>query len=329
MSLMELQPWDYGSKWDRIVAIGDVHGDLDGLLRILIGSRVIDGTGAWVTRSTLVVLVGDLNDRGSDSTSVVSFVMRLQQEAEANGGRVESLIGNHELLAAKGDYSYTRAVEVLALEEFCYDQRMGLNAFYRGASPYAVWIRNRPAIVRAGDCLFVHAGLVDSSRECHPDWVNATVASWVASFQGVADEPAQETFWLVEGDGNGPLWTTGLAVEAARPRHSGASVEAIGRVLDTWGARHLVVGHTPTRSIDYLIAYPHPTYGEAVAVIDTGISRWFGGRLSALEIQGGSFAPRYFERGLEELPLTRHIRRVSEEERGEVSRRNRKTHSST
>ena len=111
MNPMELQPWDYGSNWDRIVAIGDVHGDLDALLRILIGSQVFDGTAAWMAPSTLVVLIGDLNDRGPDSTSVVSFVMRLQQEAEANGGRVESLIGNHELLAAKGDYSSTPAIE--------------------------------------------------------------------------------------------------------------------------------------------------------------------------------------------------------------------------
>ena len=129
--------WNYGSKWDRIVAIGDIHGDLDGLLRILIGTKVLDKAGYWIAASTLVVLMGDLNDRGPDSIAVISFVMRLQQEAEAKGGRVESLLGNHELLAAKGDYSYARAVEVLAMEEFRFYQRAGLDAFYRGASPYA------------------------------------------------------------------------------------------------------------------------------------------------------------------------------------------------
>lgn len=325
MSLTGLQSWDYGSHWNRIVAIGDVHGDLDGLLRILIGLRVLDGDGTWIAPSTLVLLVGDLNDRGPDSTSVVSFMIRLQQDAIVNGGRVESLLGNHELLAARGDYSYARAVEVLAMEEFRFDQRMGLNAFYRGTSRYAAWIKSRPVIVKAGDCLFMHAGFGNWLREHHPDWVNSTVASWVAGFQGVADMPDSGTRWLVDGEDNGPLWTFTFAVDAAVHQHTRSSGQTITAVLDSWEAKHLVVGHTPTRNIDYSIAYPHPAYGEAVAVIDTGISRWFSGRLSALEIQNESLTPLYFERGLEDLALTQRIRKASKEEMIDEFVRSRRT----
>jgi hypothetical protein len=325
----KLESWDYGCVWDRIVAIGDLHGDLDALLRILIGLDVVNGDGGWMAPATFVAILGDLNDRGPDSASVVSFVMKLQQDAKTNRGKVESLLGNHELMAAQGDYCYTRAVEVLALEEFRFDQRMGLHAFYRGESPYAVWIRNRPTIIKAADCLFVHAGVGDWSREYDPEWVNSTVASWVASFQGVADEPDEGTFWLVEESGKGPLWTTGLKLGAAATQRSALPVQTVAAVLDFWGARHLVVGHTPTRTIDYAISYPHPTYGDAVAIIDTGISRWFGGRLSALEIRNGSLTPRYFERGLEELPLTKRIRKLCQEERVEISINNRRTSSTT
>jgi len=315
--------WNYGSKWDRIIAIGDIHGDLDGLLRIMIGIGVMDEAGSWIASSTLVVLIGDLNDRGPDSIAVISFVMELQQDAEANGGRVESLLGNHELLAAKGDYSYARAVEVLAMEEFRFDQRVGLDAFYRGASPYAAWIRSRPTIIKASDCVFVHAGLGDWARECRPEWVNATVAAWVANFQGVTDEPGEETFWLVKGDGEGPLWTTAFATDTSKSERDGFSKEGLAAVLDTWGARLVVAGHCPTRDIDYRICHPHPFYGDAVAVIDTGISRWIGGRLSAVELRNGSLTDHYFERGLEELPLTKRIRTRCEEERAELSKQNR------
>ena len=65
----------------RIVAIGDIHGDLDALLRILIGVRVIDADGEWCGESAHLILMGDLNDRGPDSADVMVFVMRLEQEA--------------------------------------------------------------------------------------------------------------------------------------------------------------------------------------------------------------------------------------------------------
>ena len=56
-----------------------------------------------------------MNDRGPDSVAVMSLVMDLEAQAMVNNGRVHSLLGNHEILAAKGDYSYVRATDVLAL----------------------------------------------------------------------------------------------------------------------------------------------------------------------------------------------------------------------
>ena len=48
----------------RIVAIGDIHGDLEGLFSILLNSNIIDITGRWIAIDTYLVQTGDIFDKG-------------------------------------------------------------------------------------------------------------------------------------------------------------------------------------------------------------------------------------------------------------------------
>lgn len=69
----------------KIFAIGDIHGCLSRLERII--SRIdIDGT------EDTLVFIGDYIDRGPDSRGVVDFVLDLKKEIRA----VMCLKGNHE-----------------------------------------------------------------------------------------------------------------------------------------------------------------------------------------------------------------------------------------
>jgi serine/threonine protein phosphatase 1 len=70
----------------RTFAIGDVHGDLDGLERVF--SKLPPREA-----SDTIVFVGDYLDRGPKSAQVVQFV---RKEAEAGPARVVALRGNHE-----------------------------------------------------------------------------------------------------------------------------------------------------------------------------------------------------------------------------------------
>jgi hypothetical protein len=306
----------------RIVAVGDIHGDLDALLRILLGMRIIDRDGAWCGQSTHLILIGDLNDRGPDSADVMAFTMHLEPAADIHGGRVDTLLGNHEILAAEGDYRYARASEVLALEAFRYGHLHGLHAFHRGQSPYARWLRRRPTIIQVASTVFVHAGLGEWALERDADFVNATVSAWVAHLQGVAEEPDPATVWLIEQTGESPLWSHRFRV-ATQPEDGEVSFRrTMADVLELWGAKRMVVGHRPTHAIDYQMAFPHPFFGDSVVSIDTGISRYFDGRLSAMEIIDDRLVPHYFERGEEELELTRRLRREYALERQNLTDRN-------
>lgn len=88
---------------ERIYVIGDVHGQFEKLARLLRDTKLVGNTLSWTGGSAILWFMGDFFDRGPDGIEVVDMVMRLQSEATAAGGRVESLLGNHEvvLLAAR------------------------------------------------------------------------------------------------------------------------------------------------------------------------------------------------------------------------------------
>jgi hypothetical protein len=82
----------------RVVAVGDVHGSIDGLTSILTETGLIDEQNRWAGGNAVLVQTGDLLDRGVAVREVMDLLMRLQQEAPATGGRVIVLLGNHETM---------------------------------------------------------------------------------------------------------------------------------------------------------------------------------------------------------------------------------------
>ena len=74
----------------RIVALGDLHGDLDAARAALRLAGAIDGTDRWVGGDLVVVQTGDQLDRGDQEQAVLELLERLQDEALAAGGRCMS-----------------------------------------------------------------------------------------------------------------------------------------------------------------------------------------------------------------------------------------------
>jgi serine/threonine protein phosphatase 1 len=70
----------------RTFAIGDIHGDLDALFKLLSCLPTLD-------RSDTVVFVGDYLDRGPKSAQVIDYVRKLPKQTPA---KIVTLRGNHE-----------------------------------------------------------------------------------------------------------------------------------------------------------------------------------------------------------------------------------------
>jgi hypothetical protein len=87
----------------RVVAIGDIHGDVDAFRGILEHAGIVDAAGRWIARNTTLVQLGDLTDRGPKVRAVMDLLIDLEEQATAAGGRVEVLLGNHEALNLAGE----------------------------------------------------------------------------------------------------------------------------------------------------------------------------------------------------------------------------------
>lgn len=88
---------------ERVVAVGDVHGDHDALVRLLARAGLLDMGRRWVGGRTVLVQTGDYLDRGAQVREVLDLLMGLQSQAAAAGGQVVVLLGNHEAMNLVGE----------------------------------------------------------------------------------------------------------------------------------------------------------------------------------------------------------------------------------
>ncbi len=83
---------------ERIVAVGDLHGDFNNFVRILRFNNIIDDKNNWAAGKTHLVQIGDVMDRGDHAKRIFDLLENLEIQAEEAGGKVHFLIGNHEEL---------------------------------------------------------------------------------------------------------------------------------------------------------------------------------------------------------------------------------------
>jgi hypothetical protein len=308
---------------ERIVAVGDLHGDFQAWQTIARAAGLIDATGHWAGGKTTLVQLGDILDRQPDSLQIVRSLQQLQAEAPRAGGKVVVVLGNHEAMNLLGDFRYTTAGEYAAFtddrsparrEQLYLANRKQLEAANPKVPPSQVrdqfmaqhqlgwiehkqawsssgelgrWATRNPAVVKIDGTLFVHGGLTAEYSKLSLDEINSRVATAMAR----ADDGPSTILY----DPLGPLWYRGLVTrdpdaEEVRAKEGPQAVhlppdQELASVLAAYGAQRLVIGHTPDpNGIEIL-------YGGRLARIDTGISRAYGGPLTWLEIVGGTMTP--------------------------------------
>ncbi len=87
----------------RVVAVGDIHGSLEGLTAILKAAGLTGADGKWAGGRAQFIQTGDYMDRGDRTRAVLDLLMALEPQAKAAGGRAFALLGNHEVMNLIGD----------------------------------------------------------------------------------------------------------------------------------------------------------------------------------------------------------------------------------
>ncbi len=277
-----------GSSWSikvsgRVVAIGDLHGDLAAALQALELAGAIDRRGAWVGGDLTVVQTGDQLDRGDDERKILDLFLRLEGEARAAGGQLIVLNGNHEVMNVAGDFRYVtpggfaefegvEAGQGATLPEMVPPFARARAAAFWPGGPYAQQLASRRVIAKVGDDLFAHGGV----REAHLDYgierVNRETAQWMNG-RGPAPDVLQSE--------QGPIWTRIYSEPQPQPQ----ACQELSRVLKRTETKRLIVGHTVQR--DGITS----ACDGRVYRIDVGLASYYGGeRIQVLELAPG--APR-------------------------------------
>jgi hypothetical protein len=282
---------------DRIIAIGDIHGDFDALVKSLLKSGVVNNRGDWTGGSTVVVQLGDVLDRGGRSSGVDStngleevqvlyYLYQLNRKAKDAGGAVISLIGNHELMNMLGDFRYASSSHIGGLG--------GVEARKNLLRPGGRLARkiacNSLGIVKIGDWVFVHGGLLpehiqslvddptqktDIAKQTF-DKINQLVRGVLQGSVSLNSISPEEEDILFGRDGI--FWTRKYSKGIPSSNNCELAYQTMSMLQMNQQTGGIVIGHTPQPNINSQCK-------NRVWRVDTGMSEAFGGRYSTERIE--------------------------------------------
>ncbi len=262
----------------RVVAIGDLHGDLKVAKRAFVLAGATNDKDQWVGGQLVVVQTGDILDRGDDDRELLNFLDQQESAAKLAGGHVYRLNGNHEVMNVQGDFRYVseQGFKAFANEpstgrpdaaERPAEQRGRAEAFLPGGR-MARKLSVYPIVWIVGDSVFAHGGVLPKHLRYGLDEMNSEVGAWM---RGEGPLPKK-----LQGDST-PFWIRDYGEQVGD--EVCAKLDTVLNVLKT---KRLVVGHTPQKGGISFGCNQH------LARIDVGLSAYYGHNpTEVLEIADG------------------------------------------
>jgi len=264
----------------RLVAIGDLHGDLEAARTALQLANAMDGADRWIGGDLVVVQLGDILDRGDDAMEILDLLDDLGEQARATGGDVHLLNGNHELMNVKLDMRYVSVggyIDFLPGAERDPDTATAQDVVdgvgerilaIRPGGAMALRFAQRNVITIVGDSVFVHGGVLPHIVDYGVERLNQETRQWI---RGDVQCPPEI---LLAGDG--PVWSR---------HYSNQPDEEDCRLLEVTlqrlGAQRMVVGHTVQKD-----GISSACDGR-VWRIDVGMADHYGGEAAVLDLSHG------------------------------------------
>lgn len=234
-------------KAERIVAIGDLHGDFDATKNALKKAGAIDSSNHWIGGKLVVVQTGDQLDRGNDEKEIVDLFESISIEAKKTGGFVHVLNGNHEVMNVAEDFRYVTEEGFTDFEHIPNldlsnpmvkkhpeHERARTAALIPGGI-YAKIFAKRNTIVIVGDILFVHGGILPKYSDYGIEKINQEVRDWMNGELKTIPTPITAE--------DGPIWNRDYSdSDNKRPNQNDCSM--LDQVLSKTKTKYMVVGHT-------------------------------------------------------------------------------------
>jgi hypothetical protein len=250
--------------------MSDAHGDYAALTKLLAGGKIIAAVPAtpsavvWSAGTAVLVVVGDLIDKGPDAPDIIRMLEALRVSAKSAGGRVVVTMGNHEA-EFLADPLNTKASSSDGLDPELESIGLDATATANGSNDIGVFLRGLPIAARIDDWFFVHAG--------------NTAGMTIAALESAIESGVNASGFgaAILSDPNSMLETK---LSSTAPEWWDATNDAttlLGQWTQALGVKHLVMGHQPgaftfadktKRPQDAMFQH----YGGLVFLVDTGMS---------------------------------------------------------
>lgn len=251
----------------RIIAIGDLHGDLKLTKKSLLLAKVIDENDEWIADpDTVVIQVGDQLDScrpTPDDTKqiggstiidmdVIYYLNDLHKKAQKKDkdSGVYSLLGNHELMNVQGDMRYVSKSDVDNFKtpsdikmEHSTDKR---TLCFKPGNQCAILLAcTRHTAIVIGSNLFVHAGILPAiSKKYGIKDINIIVKKWLL---GELEDNNQNLKEILRDWDTSPFWQRilGSLPKNLSIKSSEECLKYLDPVLKIYNINNMIIGHTP------------------------------------------------------------------------------------
>ncbi|XP_050203564.1 shewanella-like protein phosphatase 2 [Mercurialis annua] len=256
----------------RLIAVGDLHGDLDKSKQAFRLAGLIDDSGNWSGGSATVVQIGDVLDRGGDELKILYFLEKLKREAFKHGGNLITMNGNHEIMNVEQDFRYVtksgldefsnwaywfslgnrmknlcdgveKSKDIFdgipssfrcVKEEFSHGFRARIAALRPNGPIANRFLSKNVTVLVVGDSVFVHGGLLAQHVEYGLERMNKEVRDWISGLS----EKSSPVYCRGR---NSVVWLRKFSDELAKNCDCSALEHALATIP---GVKRMIMGHT-------------------------------------------------------------------------------------
>lgn len=257
---------------NRLIAIGDLHGDLSKTKQSLNLANLIDSTDNWIAKDTTLIQIGDVLDRGGDELKILYFLEKLKRQAAQLNSKVITMNGNHEIMNVDADFRYVTPAGLNEFlnwsiwfrvgndmkclcaglqkpndvfegipysfrnvnDEFVDGIRARIAAFRPNGPIASRFLSRNVTVLVVHDSVFVHGGLLAQHVNYGLERINEEVKDWINGLKG------RRSPGYLRGK-NSVVWLR----KFSETQEKNCDCELLEHVLETIpGAKRMIMGHT-------------------------------------------------------------------------------------
>lgn len=266
-------------KWNgKIIAIGDLHGDIESLKLILIYANLIDENENWIAENVLLIQVGDVLNKGVFGPYIYDFLFNLQKQSKQKNSKIMLLLGNHEQNNLCGNFKRVNKEEVKVVFDNNYEKR--IYSFSNANGYYYKRLIRLPSIINVNNIIFTHGGINNKSSQFSVDLTNIKTRLQIENKCNVVKYDPYDYL-----NNESVLWYKTMSKKVKHNPHN--VCKHLVKYLHRLNAHYLVVGHKPQHH-HKILSFCNNSY----FLIDTKISSFLNDGQpfpSYLEIENETF----------------------------------------